>query len=189
MAKRESRTAGTKRVPTQAQLDALAAGRAKKDVIDAHKREHPEDARNNDDRWAMLLSGTITVRDLDDKELKRMQVRNRAGGFAGTKNRVWPSHLRRQADNERIRRLNRDVKGLGPLAAKRLKELLNDPDTKPEVLARIIDLALQRSLGKVPDHVVHHEGDEITPWQDTDGVFGVIRDLDDADPNGSPVDP
>jgi hypothetical protein len=160
-------------VVTEKQIAALAAGRAKRDKVNQYKREHPEEARSDEDRWAMLLDGTITVKDLDDKELKRMQVRNRAGGFQGTRQRIWPSHLRRAADRERLRRLDKRVKGLGPLAYRRMKELLDDPDMKPEVQVRLISMALERALGKVPE-TVRLETDVAPAWDsDADGIYGV----------------
>lgn len=104
------------------------------------------------ERWAKLLDGTLTVRDLDDDEIEKMRVRGKGGEFSGRPNRM-PSHLAREFRNEAIRRAGELFTHAAPRAVKRLLEIADDPDTKDADAIRALDIVLNRGLGKTPEVV------------------------------------
>jgi hypothetical protein len=154
----------------------LAKGRAKKarETAKAHEEERPPAG----ERWAKLLDGTLDVKDLDDEELARMQVRGRDGGFAGRKRSV-PSHLAQKMKDEAIRRAQEQFRLFAPKAVKRLLEIADDPDTKPADAIRALDIALNRGLGKTPETVKIIQ-DRWGDMLDDVSAMDVDRDMADA---------
>lgn len=51
------------------------------------------------------------------------------------------------------------IRSLAPDAAQRLREILSNPATKPEVMVKVIDMILDRSLGKPDAKVAVLTGD------------------------------
>lgn len=135
---------------TAAQRAALAKGREAK----LAKRKAAKEAGmpKASERWAMLLDGTLSVKELDDEELARGQVRNAAGVFGGTP-RAVPSHLYQAMQAESLRRAQDMFRKAAPKAVKRLLEIAEDPDTKDTDAIRALQLVMERSLGKVPETV------------------------------------
>lgn len=130
------------------------------------------------DRWSMLLDGRLTVRDLDDEEVRRMRVMDASGGFAG-RARTLPSHIAQQFQQEAIRRATELFRSFAPRAVELLMEIAEDPDVKPEAQIRALQIALDRGLGKTPE-TIRLEGvskfDKVTM-----DALGLDRDMaDDA---------
>lgn len=171
---------------TDAQREAgranLAKGRATKAAIRAKAAE--EDRMSAQDRWAMLLSGTLTVRDLDDQEIRKMRVRSADGTFNGPGKQRLPSHLAQQFLNEAMRRANDKIRTAVPEAVKILVEIAKDPDAKHADRLKAISMLMDRGMGRVPETVRIESGDH--PWEAllTDAV-GVDRDV--ADTSGEAI--
>lgn len=151
----------------------LAAGQAKR----AKMLKDGEGGQNTQDRWAMLIDGRLSVRDLDDAEIRKMRVRGVGGTFAGNARRL-PSHLAQQFADERNRRAVGDLGKALPMAIKALKDILDDPDTDAAVKVRVADMIINRNLGKTPE----------TLRVQTDNAWGTMlsevelkRDLEDLD--------
>src|SRR5690606_26981830 len=93
MAKRETSAGRTSRAGRE-QTDAeRAAGQANLAKGRARKAKAREEAKKNPrpsaaDRWAQLLDGTLTVKDLDDDEINKMRVRSADGTFNGAGRRL-----------------------------------------------------------------------------------------------------
>lgn len=141
-------------VPTEAQRAGLVKG--KETQRKRAKAAREAGAMPAKERWAMLLSGTLLVSDLDDDEIKKMRVRSRDGSFTG-RPRPLPSHIAQQFAVEAQRRAKKavDQEALG--AIQRLVKMAEDPDA-PHAVRKDIDKWLaERVLGKTPD-VVRHEG-------------------------------
>jgi hypothetical protein len=102
------------------------------------------------ERWAMLLDGRLTVRDLTDKEIAKCKVKGRGIAYS---TRAMPSHLAAQFAAEQLRRAKRDILDLQTLATSVAKDLLVDPDTPPAVRTKIIDMLWDRNLGRNAEHV------------------------------------
>jgi hypothetical protein len=157
---------------TPAQRSALAAGQAKrKKALD----NADPDAPDIKDRWRKLLSGTITVEDLDDEEVARMKVRGKGGQFNGKGKRL-PSHLISAFHQEQIKRakssLTKDLKK----AAEVLGQILDDPEAKHADKIKAAAILLDRGLGKTPETV---NIKTVDPWADTLAEGAEVRDLRD----------
>lgn len=163
MPKRESSAASSKR-------DAnLAKGRKVREQQIAEARAAGKGPAK--ERWAMLLSGTITVRDLDDQEVRKMKVRGRDGGFAG-KRRAIPSHLINQFVSEQMRRANDRMRKALPDTVDVLMEIMNDPEARHADRIRASQLLQDRVLGKAPETV------RIESASDWDTLFTDSVDID-----------
>lgn len=191
MAKRESPAAASKRTAepkpgtkgsrqTPAQKRAaeanLAKGRAarRKQQAEQEAREAAGEVRvTASERWARLLDGTLTVQDLDNDELARMQVRSADGSFAGRR-RAVPSHIAQAMQREGIKRATEMFRVAAPRAVKRLIEIAEDPETKDADAIRAMDILLNRGLGKQPETVLIEEKSK---WEDAqEAGFGVQRE-------------
>jgi plasmid stability protein len=144
------------KAPTAKQVAAgkanLARGRQTKQTMAEKAKAAGRETRA--DRWARLLDGSLTVRDLDDEEIANMQVRAADGTFGGKRRNSIPSHLAQQMRAESVRRANDMLRTAGPKAVKRLLEIAEDPDTKDTDAIRALALVMERALGKVPDKVI-----------------------------------
>lgn len=169
---------------TSAQRAALESGRAKRD----EQRKMPkEDGLPAKERWAMLLSGSLTVKDLDDDELAKMRVRSRDGTFSG-RPRAVPSHLAQQMQQEGIRRATELFRIAAPKAVRGLLEIAEDPDAKDSDRLKAYSLIMDRGLGRVPETVRIEQG-ELPAWDaDAASVYGLDRSGIDASGQGSAED-
>lgn len=166
MAKRETAPGSAQRA---AQLANLAKGRqAKKDIAAAAREDGLMKAK---DRWAMLIAGTLTVKDLDDKEVEKMKVRN-ADGTMGGKRRAIPSHLIQQFTQEQLVRANAKMRRALPETINVLVEILNDGSAKHSDRLRAAQMLQDRILGKAPETV---RIQEVNEW---DSMFTDAVDID-----------
>lgn len=160
-----------KRPLTKKQQEALARGRAKRDKVNAEQKGKPKD----ESRWKALLSGTITVKDLDDEEIKRQRVRIN-GRFDG-RPRALPSHLRQQMIQEAIRRAKDTITASTNEVTKELLEIARDEDVPVAQRIKVLMYLQDRQLGKAPE-TVRIEGasafDEVTME-----ALGLDRDVAD----------
>lgn len=162
MAEREKAAASSQRSrhtkkAAEAGRANLAKGRAAKDKARAEARARGQESAS--ERWKKLLSGTLTVQDLDDEELAKMRVRGRDGGFSGSRKAI-PSHLAQQMQQEAIKRANDQFRLAAPAAVKRLLEIASDEDTKDTDAIRALQIVLERALGKTPE-VIRVEGQTV----------------------------
>jgi hypothetical protein len=105
-------------------------------------------------RYAELLSGKLKVEDLDDEELARGRLRDKAGGFTGRPPTVVPGTLVQAMRREWLSRAEAKLrealmeKGIGTLT-----QLAGDENIDPAVRLRAADKLIERTMGKVPDRV------------------------------------
>ena len=183
MSERETTAPRTRR-PSAAQV---AAGRANLAKGTAARQKRAAEARESGalgakQKWAMLLSGQLTVKDMDDEELARVQFRTKAGDFSGGRRKMIPSHIAQQIQAEKIRRADAGLKDLLPAAVKALKEIIeNGADgevVKTADITKAVAMVLDRGLGK-PEQKVQMNVTE-TPWDKvTAEALEVDRDLAD----------
>lgn len=121
-------------------------------------------------RWQQLLAGSLTIRELDNEELKRGQTRDRIGEFGGG-SPAWPRKLEQARTNELLRRGQDIATSSVPLVMKALEDIVfgKDPFASTADRIRAATIMIERGAGKVADHVVHHSA---TPWDDI--LEGVI---------------
>lgn len=148
----------------------LARGRAKREQM--RKEAEAEGAVPAGERWRMLLDGTLTVADLDDEEVSRMQVRAKDGSFSGARPKRMPSHLAQAFHREIITRAESKFRTALGDAVKVLAEIANDPDASDAVRVQAADKIINRVLGK-PVETVRIEGE--SKW---DGLLGEALDVD-----------
>jgi hypothetical protein len=128
----------------------LEKGRQARKERMAANADHPSAS----ERWAALLSGQLSVKDLDDEEIERRQPRGKGGTFSG-RHRAIPSHIYAAFEAEEQRRWNRDLRRLVPKAIDALEEILLDEEAKDR--GANVRWTIERILGKTPD-VVRLEG-------------------------------
>jgi plasmid stability protein len=152
----------------------LAKGRKAKE--EQMERAREQGAPKAGERWAMLLSGQLTVRDLDDEEIRKMRVRGADGGFGG-KRRAVPSNLIQAFQAESIRRSNDKLRTAAPEAVQALIDIGKDPSVREGDRIRALQYVVDRALGKTPE-TVHVKNDD--PWSNLGAeAFVEDRDLDD----------
>lgn len=156
MAKQEDVTRRTKGA-TPAQKAAgranLAKGRKKREEL----LTTDVDAPKAKERWSMLLSGTITVRDLDDDEIEKMRVKGKGGTFSGRAPAI-PSHLAQEFHREAIRRAKQKINLATPKVTQALLKMAEDSDVKDSDRIKILMYLMDRQLGKAPE-VIHVAGE------------------------------
>lgn len=154
MAQREGVTRRTKRARPATEAE-LAAGRANlskgRKAREEALAENP-DAPKAKDRWSMLLSGIITVKDLDDEEIKKMRVRGKGKTFSGRAPAI-PSHLAQEFHKEAIRRAKQRITQATPEVTKALLDIANDPDVKDSDRIKVLMYLMDRQLGKTPETI------------------------------------
>jgi hypothetical protein len=151
----------------------LEKGRKSKDA--QRKKAKKEGRPKAGDRWAKLLDGTLTVKDLDDQEVAKMRVRGADGGFTG-KGRAIPSHLAQAFHQEAISRANDKLRTAAPEAVQALLDIGRDPDVKEGDRVRALMYVVDRALGKTPE-TVNIKSDD--PWADLIRNGGTVRDARD----------
>lgn len=127
----------------------LAKGRAKRDKI----REQAKDAGLDPApvRWAQLLDGTITVRDLDDEELERFRMRSKDGLMSGRPAMV-PSHIAQAMRSEGIRRFQETIENSLLKIADTLLDIMENGEKDSDKI-RAADILSNRILGKAPETI------------------------------------
>jgi hypothetical protein len=153
---------------TKAQKAALKRGQKKRK--DALAKGGP----TTSERWAMLISGTLTVKDLDDDEIHKMRLKGKGGEFSG-RARAIPSHLLAQFEAERQTRWKRDIMDGVPEAVAALIDIVGDPDHKDR--AKMAQWFVERALGKTPDVVQVHTG---TDWDRLSEAVVIDRGMADG---------
>lgn len=130
----------------------LAKGRAARDA-----QRSSASAQDRDDqktRWAKLLDGTLTVRDLDDDEIDAMRVKGKDGAFNGRAPRNIPSHLAHAFLKERVRRAEGELQRVLLKAVRRLETVIDDPDAKDSDAINASRLVVERVMGKAEQKII-----------------------------------
>lgn len=109
-------------------------------------------------RLDMLISGELEIEDLDDEEIRRMQLRNSAGDFRGRAALYIPRDMAMAFRQEHFRRFGREMAEIVPDAMRAIKELLNSRHLAPGDATRLraAELVLERNFGKVTQNVDQH---------------------------------
>lgn len=126
------------------------------------------------ERWAMLLSGQLTVKDLDDEEINRGRLRGKGGEFSG-RARAIPSHILAQIEAERQTRWKRDITDAVPAAIEALVDIMSDPEHKDR--AKMAQWFVERAMGKTPEVVQVQSGSD---WDRLSEAVVVDRGMADG---------
>lgn len=133
-------------------------------------------------RWAALLSGQLTMADLDDEEIAHGRLRNSDGSFTGRRP-VVPSSISQAMQQEYIRRIGDKFKHALPELIDALVDIAKDPEVAHRDRLAAIKMATERVMGK-PTETVRVTGASPFDTMLADAV-GLDRDLvDDAEGSG-----
>ena len=173
-APRKRKMPSRKGVPaTAAQKSALKAGRDKRAQADAARLERRAKGEVSTpmERMNQLINGELSVRDLDDEEIRRGRVHDGNGSFKGRPPRM-PGRIHDAMYAENVRRTNRVFHKHGMKAAKRVVKLMNEFEADGTQLRAALAV-VDRVVGKVPDVV--HVGAETEFDRLQQGVFEFDR--------------
>lgn len=122
-------------------------------------------------RLDLLMSGELTIEELDDEEIQRMQLRNKNGDFRGRPPLWIPRELAAQFRQEFIRRFQSEMQQMLPKAIKGHKELLDSRRLAPGDAARMaaIKEVYDRTIGKVVQQTEVHAVVETRTFEDFAG--------------------
>lgn len=113
-------------------------------------------------RMAKLVSGEISVEDLDDEELARGMCRDKSGGFRGRPTKMVPRVIHERMQAELIKRGNLQFQEAFSGAIKAMADIAKDKKAKDADRIKAAQYVIERIAGKVPDKVEVHAAD---PWQ------------------------
>jgi hypothetical protein len=133
------------------------------------------------ERYEAFLTGELTVKDLDDEEIFRGQIRNNQGDFRGRPPKLVPREFATALQQEVAQRFNSNIAGLVPDSIKAIQTILNKAHPQPGDGA-VVNAAfkvLERYAGKVPDTV--NLKAEITSWEKHMSEVVVDYTIDDED--------
>jgi hypothetical protein len=149
-AQRSRRGGARKRTPAavQAGKDNLAKGRAKR----AEVRKAAGDRDTAAVRWSKLLSGEITVKDLDDEEIEKRNVKGKDGCINGT--RAVPSHIGAAMAKELMSRADGALRKNLIKAVDYLGDVIDDSDAKDSDKIKAADMIINRLMGKPDQRLV-----------------------------------
>lgn len=150
---------GNPRHPTWAELSP----EERQDRIDRQaerRRRKAETHRASDnshipDRYRMLVTGEMTVADLDDEEIFRGQLRNKNGDFRGRPPQWVPQAFVKALQEEQRKRFSSEMQGLVPESMKAIQRVLTKRHPQPGDGA-IVNAAfktIERFAGRVPENV------------------------------------
>lgn len=131
------------------------------------------------DRVQMLIDGRLDVRDLDDEEISRMQLRAADGSFRGRPSNYIPRPVVEAMKMEGQRRFQDWVSEAVPEAQRTIMAIMKNSHPVPGDAARLkaAEGILERYAGKVPDKVEMKA--EISKWDAIDAE--IIVDVEEED--------
>lgn len=121
-------------------------------------------------RLDMLINGDLAIEDLDDDEIRKMQLRNSSGDFRGRPPLYIPRDMAMAFRQEHFRRFGLEMAEIVPEAVRAVRELLNSRHLAPGDATRLraAELVLERNFGKVTQnvdsHVVVDKGKTFEDW-------------------------
>lgn len=137
---------------TQAGASAASAAARKR-----RKEERKAVKKLEVPRWKQFEDGTLSVRDLTNRELLDKAISNNDGTWEG-KRHPLPPRLVARMDTESMRRARRKMDNLTGPAFRALRIRIDDDDNPAQQLAAV-KFVLEHKMGKVPDVVLTGDAD------------------------------
>jgi hypothetical protein len=119
------------------------------------------------ERIADLLSGVLSVEDMDDEELARGYPKNRNGTFAGRPPKVIPHAVHQRIQREFYKRMEEKMKVALPDALQALADIATQPNREDRDKLKAIDMILNRIMGKPLEKIEISSGEK--PFEVTTG--------------------
>lgn len=104
-------------------------------------------------RMEKLITGELSVEDLDDEELARGQCRDSAGGFSGRPARVIPRELQQEMIRRLLGRGDELWRSAYNVAIRVFLEVAADPNNSAADRMKAAQYIIERVAGKTPDTV------------------------------------
>lgn len=133
------------------------------------------------ERYRAFIDGEITVEDLDDEEVQRMQLRNERGTFQGRPPVSLPREFIMAIRMEQQRRFQHWINTVVPEAQKAVLELVKSRNLTPGDSTRLkaAQEILERYAGKTPDRVEVKA--EVTTFEANMNDVVIEADLEEED--------
>jgi hypothetical protein len=112
----------------------------------------------------MLLSGELSVEDLDDEELARGYPRSINGTFQGNRPKVIPKVIHDKMIRELFSRADTLLRENLVQAVDTMARIMNDPTVDTAQRLKAAQWIYERTRGKVPD--VIHVSAELQPYEE-----------------------
>lgn len=113
-------------------------------------------------RMAAILRGEVDMSELDDEELARGQLRNKAGNFQGGAPQMVPREMYTRMMNELFKRANDQMKTNLVKAVEVLTAIATDENADPKDAMKAAQWIIERVMGKTPENVIVSQD---KPWQ------------------------
>jgi hypothetical protein len=104
-------------------------------------------------RYRAFLSGELTAADLDDEEIRRGQLRDKNGTFAGRPSNVIPREFHEAIAKEALDRMNGRLSRMVSLSVDVLTEIALNKRAPAVARNQAAIYLLERVVGKIPDKV------------------------------------
>lgn len=114
-------------------------------------------------RWYKLLTGELTVADLNDEEISRGRVMSSRGRFDGPMPKMVPATLVEAMRNETYRRVQDRWRENLAEAQLMLLQMARDPSIDAGTRAKLLIYMIERTIGKIPDKVEVQAA--LKPWE------------------------
>lgn len=111
-----------------------------------HRKEVPP-------RYRAFLTGEMTIADLDDEEIRRGQLRDVNGTFAGRPSNVIPREFHEALAKEALDRMNGRLSRMVGMSLDVLTEIANNKRAPAVARNQAAIYLLERVVGKIPDKV------------------------------------
>lgn len=145
----------------------------------AKKRRMYSSIQPPPERYRKFMDGEISVEDLDDEEIQRMQLRNESGTFAGRAPVSLPREFIMAIRIEQQRRFQHWINVVVPQAQATIVELMNSKKLMPGDATRLkaAQEIIERFAGKTPDRVEVKA--EVSVFDSA--VADILVDIDDEE--------
>jgi hypothetical protein len=145
----------------------------------AKKRGHWSSIAPPPERYRAFIDGELTVEDLDDEEIQRMQLRSERGTFQGRPPVSLPREFIMAMQVEQQRRFKHWINVAVPEAQKAILELTKSRNLSPGDATRLkaAEMIIERFAGKTPDKIEVKA--EVSVFDQT--LSDIIVDLDEEE--------
>ena len=145
----------------------------------AKRRKHFSSIAPPPERYRAFIDGELTVEDLDDEEIQRMQLRAADGTFRGGRPISLPREFIMAIQVEQQRRFKHWVATAVPEAQKAVLELTKSRNLTPGDATRLkaAEMILERFAGKTPDKIEVKA--EVSVFDQT--LSEIVVDLDEEE--------
>lgn len=112
-------------------------------------------------RYAKLITGEISVEDLDTEELAKGRLKDRNGKFTGRPPKMLPRQLLDAMRSEHYKRVNAVLEESLSAVVKVMRGIALDRRADPAVRLKAAIYVYERFMGKVPDRVEVAKGSKV----------------------------